>query len=113
MKHSILQEPHQNYSKDRGQREQLETIDYSTTTQKNSVIIDSNLSDNSLGVEVDSHFDRMMSYSSDSQMDQIQQQDESDSNPNALTDSDVNAVGSIIGKEEFLLDGEVIEPRDG
>lgn len=108
MKHSIIQEPHQNYSKDRGQREQLETIDYSTT-QKNSVTIDSNLSDNSLGVEVDSHFDRMMSYSSDSQMDQIQHQDESDSNPNALT----HGVGSIIGKEEFLLDGEVIEHRDG
>ncbi|CAG9770477.1 unnamed protein product [Ceutorhynchus assimilis] len=90
--------------------EQDETLDsMSYGHQKNPLVLESNLSDNSLGVEVDSNFDRIISYSSDSQMEKIQQEDESDSNPNIQNSDNVS---DVIRKAEFLLDGDTMQPRE-
>ncbi|KAF7282865.1 uncharacterized protein LOC143203804 [Rhynchophorus ferrugineus] len=81
-----------------------DTLDYSNS--KTSLAVDSNLSDNSLGVEVDTHLNHIISYSSDSQIDQLHQHDESDSNPNILAEQDISNVSAVIGKESYLLDND-------
>ncbi|XP_030766059.1 zinc finger protein 260-like [Sitophilus oryzae] len=82
MKH-MSQGQENDYSKDE------DTLDYSNSK---NIVVDSNLSDNSLGVEVDTHLNRIISYSSDSQIDHLHQQDESDSNTNILADQEVSNV---------------------
>ncbi|XP_050294960.1 zinc finger protein ZFP2-like isoform X2 [Anthonomus grandis grandis] len=77
---------------------QIDSLDYSC--QKSNIKIDSHFSDNSLGVEVDTQFDRIITYSSDSQMDQIHQPEESDSNPNLLVDQDTSNMETFLGNTD-------------